>query len=114
MRGSSYARMTGQSEQNFYDTSPGGATVQADFESIFLVMDYTEQDLQTVMRSVRNGTMLSEDHIITLAYNMLCGLNVLHTAGLIHRDLKPANILVGDSCSVKFCDFGLSCMQPRR
>ena len=88
--------------------------MQPDFESIFLVMDYTEQDLQTVMRSVRNGTMLSEDHIVTLAYNMLCGLNVLHTAGLIHRDLKPANILVGDSCSVKYCDFGLSCMQPKR
>lgn len=62
------------------------------------------------MRSVRNGTMLSEDHVVTLAYNMLCGINVLHTCNIIHRDLKPANILVGDSCSVKFCDFGLSCL----
>ena len=64
------------------------------------------------MRSVRNGTILSEDHVVTLAYNMLCGLNFVHQMGLIHRDLKPANILIGDCCSVKFCDFGLSCWNP--
>lgn len=48
------------------------------FDSLFLIMDFTPQDLQTVMRSVRNGTVLSEDHIVTLAYNMLCGLNFMH------------------------------------
>lgn len=73
-------------------------------------MDYSEQDLQQVMRSVRSGTIIQEEHVITLAYNMLCGLNFLHQAGLIHRDLKPANILIGDNCLVKYCDFGLSCM----
>ena len=84
------------------------------FSSIFLVMDYVETDLDSVMRSVKNGTNLTEKHVITLAYNMLCGVNVLHRCGLIHRDLKPNNILVGDSCRVKICDFGMSRKLPVR
>lgn len=52
--------------------------------------------------------MFKEEHKLTIMYNMLCGLNYLHSANVMHRDIKPANILVNTNCSVKFCDFGLS------
>ena len=57
--------------------------------------------------------MFKEEHKLTIMYNMLCGLNFLHTANIMHRDIKPANILVNTNCSVKYCDFGLSSqLQP--
>lgn len=58
--------------------------------------------------------MLNERHILTLMYNMLCGLKFMHQFNIMHRDLKPANILVGLDCSIKFCDFGLSRKLPRK
>ena len=39
----------------------------------------------------------------------MCGLNYMHSAGVLHRDLKPANLLIDtDTCDVRICDFGLS------
>merc|ERR1711920_316897 len=51
---------------------------------------------------------LTSVHINMLLYNLLVGVNYLHSAGIYHRDLKPANCLVNQDCSVKICDFGLS------
>ncbi len=42
-----------------------------------------------------------------ILYDTLCGLNFIHSAGVIHRDLKPDNILISTDGS-KICDFGLA------
>ena len=75
---------------------------------LFLVMDYVESDVRKVLESVKFGTVLSEDHIIVILYNILCSMQFLHTTNLIHRDLKPDNLLVNSNCEVKITDFGLS------
>ena len=54
------------------------------------------------------GAKITEFHVQTIVYHILCGLNFVHSAGVIHRDLKPANILVNDDCTAKIADFGLS------
>jgi serine/threonine protein kinase len=54
------------------------------------------------------GAKITEFHVQTIMYHVLCGLNFIHSAGVIHRDLKPANILVNDDCTAKICDFGLA------
>ena len=41
-------------------------------------------------------------------FNVLCGLNHIHSAGVIHRDIKPANIIISEDCCAKIIDFGLS------
>ena len=41
-------------------------------------------------------------------YNLLWGLCLVHSSGVVHRDIKPSNILVNDECTAKICDFGLA------
>lgn len=72
-------------------------------------MEYVENDLAKLLRDT--SVELSEDHVTTITYNLLCALNFLHTAGVMHRDIKPGNILIDDMCQVKLCDFGFArCM----
>jgi serine/threonine protein kinase len=74
---------------------------------VFMVLDYMPGDLKKLIRYT-NPDNLKQNHILVVLYNMLCGLNFLHSANLIHRDVKPGNILIDDNCNIKFCDFGLS------
>ena len=78
-----------------------------------MVLELVDSDLKKIFSSVPNGTVLQEDHILTIMYNTLCSLNYLHSANVIHRDMKPANLLVDSNCSVKICDFGLARNLPR-
>lgn len=84
----------------------------SNFKQIFLVMEYIESDLKKILNSVHRGTVLEEDHIVTMMYNSLCALNFIHSANLMHRDLKPGNLLVDSNCCVRLCDFGLARSEP--
>jgi len=77
------------------------------FDHIFIVMEKGQGDLRQLMNSVK-GSKLTEDHVITILYNMLCSIQYLHSTNIIHRDLKPANFLVNTQCNVQICDFGLA------
>ena len=74
---------------------------------IVLAFERVQYDL---VKIIQNAEQIDfrEDHVIRLLYSSLCGLNFIHSAGLIHRDIKPANMLITEQCSVKLCDFGLS------
>jgi serine/threonine protein kinase len=54
------------------------------------------------------GTKLQEMHIKIIMFNLLCGLNFIHSAGVVHRDIKPANILCNEHCQAILADFGLA------
>jgi len=75
------------------------------FNDIHMVLEMADSDLKKLCRA---EVHLSNLHVTTLFYNLLVGLNYLHSAGIWHRDLKPANCLVNEDCTVKICDFGLS------
>lgn len=80
---------------------------------LFMVIDLHQSDMKKLLNSDPQ-IELSEEHILTIAYNSLCALNFLHTANVIHRDLKPANFLIDSTCGVKLCDFGLSRTMPKK
>mmetsp|Transcript_15168 Transcript_15168/g.10659 ORF Transcript_15168/g.10659 Transcript_15168/m.10659 type:complete len:118 (+) Transcript_15168:235-588(+) len=75
------------------------------FNNLYLVLEFCTTDLRKLQRS---SMTLNELHIKTIMYNLLCGLQHMHSAGVMHRDINPANILVLEDCTVKLCDFGLA------
>lgn len=82
------------------------------FNHMFLVMRLGELDIKKLFETMPN-TKLSEDHVITILYNMLCAVNFLHSANIVHRDIKPANILIDSNSNIQLCDFGLARIMPK-
>ena len=74
---------------------------------LFLVMDYYKLDMRQFLNE---ATKLKYDEVdvVRIIYQLLCGINFLHSANLMHRDLKPSNILVDTRINIRICDFGLS------
>jgi len=57
------------------------------------------------------GKHLSEADAKFFMYQACCGIQHLHSKGIVHRDIKPDNILLSDagpSPLLKLSDFGLS------
>jgi mitogen-activated protein kinase 1/3 len=84
-----------------------------EFDHIFLVMNLGSTDMKRFLES-KDAEGLTEEHTVTILYNMLCALNFVHSMGVIHRDLKPANFLMDPNCGVTICDFGLSRVMPSK
>ena len=80
----------------------------AGFTHLWVVLDLCKWDLGKVIRLARNFKGWSEQHVKFILYQMLCGVNYLHSANVVHRDLKPSNLLVTEKCEVRVCDYGLS------
>ncbi|XP_020800658.1 cyclin-dependent kinase 10 [Drosophila serrata] len=77
-------------------------------DSIFLVMDFCEQDLASVLDNMSQPFTESEVKCITL--QVLNALKYLHDRYVIHRDLKVSNLLMTDKGCIKVADFGLARM----
>ena len=78
---------------------------------IFLIMEFGGSDLSKLLENVPNNE-LNENHILAILYNLLCGINFIHSAKIIHRDMTPPNILIDEDCQVKICDFGFARTMP--
>ena len=51
---------------------------EADFNHVFLVFEYPDQDLSDVFKSCYNGTQVNKTHILAILYNALNAVDFLH------------------------------------
>lgn len=73
----------------------------------FLVMEYVAG--QTLQQKLDQSGPLDVRDIVSIGYQIACGLEAAHAIGLIHRDIKPANILLEQGKDrIKITDFGLA------
>ena len=59
-------------------------------KDIYLVFDFMETDLHTVIRS----NILEPIHKQFVMYQLLKALKFIHSAGIVHRDLKPRELFI--------------------
>ncbi|KAL4427508.1 hypothetical protein ABPG74_015211 [Tetrahymena malaccensis] len=72
-----------------------------------IVFEYMENNLEDhISKFNKSKKVIAEQTVKEYAYQILKGLQYIHSKGIAHRDLKPDNILLNDDGKVKICDFG--------
>ena len=90
---------------------PGSVTVLDDDTTedgaVFLVMELLEgQSMEGLLH--RSGGVLTVQHVLAIADQVLDVLAAAHVNGVIHRDIKPGNLFLTKEGQVKVLDFGLA------
>lgn len=80
--------------------------VGSNMDKIYLVMDYVEHDMKSLMESMKQPFLVGE--VKTLLRQLLAGVHHLHDNWILHRDLKTSNLLLSHKGILKIGDFGLA------
>ena len=73
---------------------------------LYLVFEYVER---TVLDDLEKHPMgLSFQQVCGLTWQVMNGVQFIHSNSIIHRDIKPENVLISAGGVVKLCDFGFA------
>ena len=72
----------------------------------YLIMEYCENG--ELFNHIVDLQRLSDEEASYFFYQLINGLEYIHSKGVVHRDLKPENLLLGKGNILKIIDFGLS------
>ena len=84
--------------------------VGKELASVFIVMDFIEHDLRSLMDEMTSPFSASE--VKTLLKQLLSAVSAMHHRHMVHRDLKTANLLLSNRGEIKVADFGLARKLP--
>lgn len=73
---------------------------------VFIVMDFIEHDLKSLLANMPSPFLASE--IKTLVLQLLSAIALCHDNWIVHRDLKTSNLLMNNRGQMKVADFGLA------
>lgn len=75
----------------------------------FIAMEFLEG---VSLNQLIHAQPMQVDRIISVALDVVEGLDAAHAEGIIHRDIKPGNIFVTKRGLAKILDFGLAKVMP--
>uniref|UniRef100_A0A1I7XIB4 non-specific serine/threonine protein kinase n=1 Tax=Heterorhabditis bacteriophora TaxID=37862 RepID=A0A1I7XIB4_HETBA len=74
---------------------------------LYMVMEFCMGSVQQLLDSAVDKR-LHEWDAHRYFKELICGLEYLHSVGVIHKDIKPANLLLSPDFSLKISDFGVA------
>ena len=77
-----------------------------DPENYYIVMEYCKTG--ELFDYIVAHQYLSEEESSIFFYQLINGVEYIHSKGIAHRDLKPENLLLTENNILKIIDFGLS------
>ena len=80
--------------------------IYQDLEKHYIIMEYCENG--ELFNYIVNKQKLNDKEASFFYYQLIEGLEYIHSKGVVHRDLKPENLLIGKGDILKIIDFGLS------
>ena len=79
--------------------------IMEDINNYYIIMEYCKKgDLFDYIVEHQN---LSENEASIFFYQLINGVEYIHSQNIVHRDLKPENLLLTDNKILKIIDFGL-------
>ncbi|XP_031849240.1 cyclin dependent kinase 11B pitslre isoform X4 [Nomia melanderi] len=83
--------------------------VGSNMDKIFIVMDYVEHDLKSLMETMKQKKQVFiPGEVKCLMQQLLRAVAHLHDNWILHRDLKTSNLLLSHRGILKVGDFGLA------
>lgn len=54
------------------------------------------------------GKHFNENLIVTWIFQLVLGVQFIHSKKILHRDIKPQNVFIDENMNIKIGDFGVS------
>ena len=77
-----------------------------DSDNYYIIMEYCKRG--ELFDYIVDHERLTEDEAAIFFYQLINGVEYIHSKGIAHRDLKPENLLLTKDKILKIIDFGLS------
>ena len=74
--------------------------------NFYIIMEYCQEG--ELFHYIVQKRKLKESEASFFYYQLINGLEYIHSQGIVHRDLKPENLLLTNEHLLKIIDFGLS------